>query len=628
MLTGRTAAASAGRFLAELARADLVDKTPAGWVATKKGREAGTTRRPKHPPAVADGLPEAPEDARPPKPKAPNLDRTRGIAERMRGLQERGALNSDAAAQLRAFTAVNGIDDYELWLRGMFPSYLKADFAPHHHDLLKWGWSIGADDTPPPLAAIWNRGGAKSMLAELLVAAVAARKTRVFCLYVSATQMLADEHVGTIGGLFEAPQFAAAYPALGERAVGKYGESKAWRRNRLQTAGGFTVDALGLDTAARGVRIDENRPDLIILDDIDLDTDSPGTTEKKVRAITRKLLPAGQPGNTAVLFVQNMIHSQSIAARLARMESAPEADYLARRIVSGPIPAMWDLTWAPDGEGAYTITGGTPSWSGMDEDACQAMLDLYGLTGFLIECQHMEANLSGGMFESLDFSSDSPLMVDEADVPRLLHIGCWVDPAVSTTDRSDSCGLVIDGLGVDGRYYRLWSWERIATPLEAIKLAIRVTMEKGAQYRPQSLVVGVETDQGGNTWEVVYRAALRELHEDELDLFEDEDGTPIAKIPTYKFAKAGTTQLGKSERAERMLASYQLGKFRHVRGAVTVLEAGLRRFPKFKPYDAVDAAYWSWRHLAELGGENPHGKRVTVRAKRGQVPVTSPNMMP
>lgn len=636
MFEGRTAAARAGRILADLAREQLVEKRKTGWVATQKGIDEGVNaikRRPKHPPAVLDKLPEAPPDAKPPNHRRGTrsdaeirLERTREIAERMKELQARGTLTVEEEAQLRAFTAVHGIDDYELWLPGMFPKLIKNEFADHHRELLDWVWSIEAGVAPPPFIAVWNRGAAKSALAEGGVVACAARETRRFCLYVSATQNLADEHVGNIASLLESPQLAAAYPLLGDRAVGKFGESKAWRRNRLQTAAGFTVDALGLDVASRGVRIDENRPDLIILDDIDLDTDTPAKTEKKIVAITRKLLPAGDLGNTAVLFVQNMIHSQSIAARLANMDQAPSADYLARRIVSGPIPAMYDLTYAPDGEGAYVITGGTPSWPAKDRDACQAMLDTFGLTGFLIECQHEEAHLSGGAFDDYPFED---ITVNEAQLPQIRHLSCWVDPAVTSTDKSDSCGLTLDGLGADGLYYRLWSWERRAEPLEAIKLAIRVAMEHGAIYRPKTLTVGIETDQGGDTWDVVFKEALRQLHRDEIELFEDEEGRPICKTPTYESAKAGTTQLSKAERIQKMKAQYQLGRFRHLKGRVTVLEAGLRRFGKYKPFDVADSSFWSWRWLADLAGENPYAsRRVTAKARRGQVPQAGPANMP
>ena len=54
-----------------------------------------------------------------------------------------------------------------------------------------------------------------------------------------------------------------------ERAVNKYGYSKGWNAQKLRTANGFNVLAFGLDTGARGVKLDNLRPDMIILDDID-----------------------------------------------------------------------------------------------------------------------------------------------------------------------------------------------------------------------------------------------------------------------------------------------------------------------------------------------------------------------
>jgi hypothetical protein len=49
-----------------------------------------------------------------------------------------------------------------------------------------------------------------------------------------------------------------------ERELNKYGSSKGWRRNQIRTSDGFKVDAIGLDTAARGFKIDEDRPDFIV----------------------------------------------------------------------------------------------------------------------------------------------------------------------------------------------------------------------------------------------------------------------------------------------------------------------------------------------------------------------------
>jgi len=601
-------AVDSSRFLGALAKVGLIelDTVRRVWTATAAGvdlpRVAAvvTTANGSRPPLL-DRLPEIPPEEQgdlvaDSRVLARQL-RAKAVAERL--VKLRSVMTPEQAFGVSAALGVHAVDDWRIWLPSMFPKLFTADFGEHHTEFWDWVWAINAGETCDPFVGIWNRGGAKSASAEAGLVALAARGRRKYALYVSGTQNLADEHVANIGSLLESPQLGQAYPQLGQRAVGKYGASQGWRRNRLRTEAGFTVDALGLDVAARGARIDEQRPDLIVLDDVDSENDTPASVEKKIRTITRKLLPAGSQ-DCVVIAIQNVIHSNSIFARLGNQPGAPRADFLARRHVSGPIPAVWDLEWAQEGD-SYRITGGRPSWSGMGMDACQSMLDRFGLTAFLVECQHEEADLSGGMFDHLNFEA---LRVTRAEVPVLKAVGCWVDPAVTAHDRSDSCGIVVDGLGIDRRYYRLWSWERVSSPVDTLKVAILAAVEFGAQ------VVGVETDQGGDTWHTVYQAALKDL----MDSGQIADGV---RVPRFESAKAGATRLSKADRAARMLADYELGRFRHVEGGCGPLEAGLRRFPAHKPFDCVDAAFWSWRWCADKGGERVGAFRA--KAPRGAI---------
>ncbi len=63
-------------------------------------------------------------------------------------------------------------------------------------------------------------------------------------------------------------------------------------------------------------------------------------------------------------------------------------------------------------------------------------------------------------------------------------------------------------------------------------------------------------------------------------------------------ASAGATGRSKAARAALMLQDYERGRFVHVLGDHALLERALRRFPLKKPFDLVDAAYWSWRSLS------------------------------
>ena len=249
-------------------------------------------------------------------------------------------------------------------------------------------------------------------------AAVGARDVRSYVLYVSGKQDQADDHVANVAGMLESRAFEDAYPDLATRKLGKYGNSQGWRRNRIRAEGGLTVDALGMEVMARGAKLDEQRPDLIIFDDVDDGEDSLVAVEKKVRQITTKLIPAGSP-DLALLFVQNIVHYESVAARLAGLASV-EADFMSTREVIGPIPALTGMQYERDGSDSkgrprYKITAGTPTWAGQDRATCQSQLDDMGLRAFLAEAQHVRTPPVGQAFPEWDASVH---VVDPFPIPE------------------------------------------------------------------------------------------------------------------------------------------------------------------------------------------------------------------
>lgn len=298
-------------------------------------------------------------------------------------------------------------DDYQQFLADYFPTFTRSPLAEHHHRIWQWVWALDRGVRPRPLCAFLARGGAKSTTAELACVGVGARNVRSYVLYVSGKQDQADDHVETIAGMLESDAIGRAYPALGSRKLGKYGNSRGWRRNRIRTAAGLTVDALGLDVAARGAKLDEQRPDLIIFDDVDDGEDTVATVDKKVRLISQKLIPSGSP-DLAILFVQNIVHHESVAARLAGLASE-EADFMATREVIGPVPALRGLQYERGqndaaGRPTYTITGGTPTWEGQGVAICQDQLNDMGLNAFLAEAQHERSRPKGQAFSEFDTS--------------------------------------------------------------------------------------------------------------------------------------------------------------------------------------------------------------------------------
>jgi len=254
-------------------------------------------------------------------------------------------------------------------LSDLFSSYVENDFAQRHVELWEWVWSIRAGRRPHPFVAIWPREGGKSTSAELAAVAVGARKVdgqtiRHYVWYVRETQEQADGSVTNIMDMLESAGIERYYPDLGQREIGKFGSQRAWRRQQLRTASGFVVDAIGLDTAVRGAKVKERRPDFIILDDIDGKHDTAKATVKKIETLTTSVLPAGSQ-DCAVLAIQNLIIPNGVFARLAN--TADEiADFLADRIVSGPYPAVIDPE-VEQRDGRFVLVGGTPTWDGQRE---------------------------------------------------------------------------------------------------------------------------------------------------------------------------------------------------------------------------------------------------------------------
>lgn len=298
--------------------------------------------------------------------------------------------------------------EQEPWLQALFPEHISRDdgsfipLAEHHHEFWRWVWALERGVKPRPLVCLWPRGGGKSSSVEMSIVAVGARKVRTYVLYVCGTQDQADDHVANIASLLESDTVADYYPDLSERAVSKFGPPKGWRRNRLWTRAGLIVDALGLDVAARGVKLGKQRPDLIVFDDVDDEKDSMPTVEKKVNSITKKLLPAGS-SDSAVMFVQNVVHHQSVAARLAGIASVT-ADFLGNRIVSGPLPALRGYEVEKQPDGMWKIVRGEPIWEGQNLAICQGQLIEWGKRAFEAEALHRQVPPEGQAFPEFDVS--------------------------------------------------------------------------------------------------------------------------------------------------------------------------------------------------------------------------------
>lgn len=489
--------------------------------------------------------------------------------------------------------------DWRGWLTTLFPRHFNSSFAEHHERFWEWVWSLKRGTRPRPLVFCLARKGGKSASVETSCVAVGApihngEPRRKYVVYVSGTQDQADDHVKTIASHLEDSRVGRVYPHLGKARVTQYGDRWGWNRQRLVTESGLIVDGYGLFGSGRGAKLEEYRPDYIVLDDIDEEDDSLDVVKKKEKRIQQQVIPSGAK-DRAILFVQNVVHENSVMKRLLDNE----AEWLLRRKEIGPVPAVEDLEYESEwieelGRINYRITGGTATWAGFDLKDAEDEINETGPTAFLIEYQHEVENRGGGMFDHLDYIH---MDLNEAfETTEFVRTVATVDPAISNTDESDCNAVQVSALGADGRVYTLFSREWRASPEQALRLALRKAVEYGARR------VVIETDQGGDTWKSVYKRAWAHL-------VESDNYPQISEHtnkPRYSAAKAGKTQKSKEARALEMLEDYERGQVVHVTGTHLVLERGLNRAFETKPFDIADAAFWAWHFLREKGGGSAH----------------------
>jgi phage terminase large subunit-like protein len=160
--------------------------------------------------------------------------------------------------------------------------------------------------------------------------------------------------------------------------------------------------------------------------------------------------------------------------------------------------------------------------------------------------------------------------------PMMRRVVVAIDPAVTSTDNSDETGIVVAGLGEDGRGYVFEDLTCRETPKGWAQLAIRAYQH----YRADRIVA--EGNNGGDLIETVMRG---------IDV-----NVPFTRVHA---------RVGKFSRAEPVAALYEQGRVSHV-GAFHQLEDECCEYDpttaKQSP-NRMDALVWA---LTELMLSDPH----------------------
>ncbi len=471
------------------------------------------------------------------------------------------------------------------WIGKFFSGFATAPFGKHHVEMWEWGAGIIRGVAPRPFIACWPRGGAKSTTVELLCAWIGSQPdpVRHYVLYVSETQAQADRHVQAIAGMLERVGVG--------RALNEYGASKGWKHAEIRAANGFNVTAMGLDSAMRGAKLDEFRPDLIVFDDIDGRHDTANTVTKKIDTITTSILPTGST-DAAVIVVQNMIHDHGIMAQL--MDGT--ADFLHDRLPAEPIPAVYGLQWEQcieeDGSPRYVITAGEPSWEGQDLSICENQLTKWGVIAFLREAQHEVEVADGGLW---DRARDIvPFRASPDDLPEFDVTVVAVDPNVE--EGGDAAGIVVAGVS---HYWSDHWWDQT----HGYVLADR-TVELGPKAWLDEAIATAEEFQADYIVAEVNNGG--ELVVISLSTVEGSERFPVNMVRASK---------GKHPRATPVQKLYEDGRVHHL-GTFVQLEKELctwRPQSGQRSPNRLDAVVWAITDLMLESGGRMHEPTGALR---------------
>lgn len=211
--------------------------------------------------------------------------------------------------------------------------------------------------------------------------------------------------------------------------------------------------AIGAGTAIRGVNLDMQRPDWLILDDVQSRDSAFSALENATLTawVTLTLLKAGARVGLAVSFIGNLYNDQCLLYKF--MHSTEW-----RTIVTGAILADGSALW--------------PSFKGIPELAAEFRHDVsMGLAaGFFAEVQN---DIRPAMSRLLDTSRIE--LTEPAPTEAYTGFYVTIDPA-GNTRVSDNSSIIAHGL-IDHQIHHMEGYSQRLNPEDTIKLALHLALK-------------------------------------------------------------------------------------------------------------------------------------------------------
>ena len=291
------------------------------------------------------------------------------------------------------------------------------------------------------------RGYAKTTLAGLgVVLYWILYQDRKFPIYVSETQTHAEIQLGNVAWELENnPRILSVFGNI----VPERSSRLRWTQDMLQTTTGITICARGRGGQIRGMNVNGQRPDTILLDDVE-DRESVKTTEQRAKTKT-------------------WAYGDVIPA-------LPEMDETATIMAIGTLlhPEALLMSWLADSDWTAIVFGvrdrqGEPLWlDNMNEEKIQKKKDMYARAGQLAQ-YYLEYENTIRADEAQKFRQ-SMIIYEPKTREDCVGVSIALDPAISNSKDACAAAIAVTGMDEKGLITVLDYWEKVgATPNEQLE---------------------------------------------------------------------------------------------------------------------------------------------------------------
>lgn len=296
-----------------------------------------------------------------------------------------------------------------------FGPYIQYPIAPFHRDMFRYA----EDESIKRILLIAFRGSAKSTIYNTALAlwAITGKLKKKHVAIASHTQQRAYDHSANIAREVEQNDLLRKYLGPFEQEQGRWSVPV-----RVIPRYDARISFISVEEGIRGLREGPNRPDLIIVDDIE-DYGSVKTKEGRdtiFQWLTGELIPAGDI-NTKVVCIGNFLHEDSALMRILKLmqEGKMDGKYMK-------IPLI-------DDNGNITWPGKFPSMEAVEEFKRGIGNELTWQREFLLRAIPDDYQI---------IKPESIRHYDELPQENYRYLRIGVDVAITQNDSSDYTAMV------------------------------------------------------------------------------------------------------------------------------------------------------------------------------------------